>query len=69
MVVHEAQKVFALIKRPLFRPELPQQRVGDLEKVFAVKGGVEPLVALVVGGAVQHHRIDNPLVIPVDYLP
>ena len=68
VVVAEAQKVFALIEGPVLRAELALEAVDDLKEVHGVETGVEPLVALVVGAAVEHLVVDPLVVVPVEGL-
>ena len=58
----------AAIERPIFGAELPGQAVADLEEVHGVQGGIEALIALVVGGGVTHLRAHPALVVAVDGL-
>ena len=68
VVIHKAQKVLAAVQRPVFRAELAQQGMGDLKQVHAVHGGVQALVALVVGAGVQHAVADELVVVAVQQL-
>ena len=68
MVVHKAQKVFAAVQRPVFRAELAQQGMGDLEQVHAVHRGVQAFIALIVGAGVQHIVADKLVVVAVQQL-
>src|SRR5699024_9466869 len=67
VVVYKAQQVLAAVQCPVFRSELPQQRVGDFKQVVAVAGGVKTFVALVVGAGVQHLVVDDLVVIAVQH--
>ncbi len=64
VVVQEAQKMLPLIQCPVFRPELPGQRVPDLKEVHGVKTGPQALIALIVG-----HRMTGPVVHPAVIIP
>lgn len=63
VVIHETDQVLALVKRPVFRAELPHERVGDLEQVHRVEGGVQAFVALVVGAGMQHLVVDDHVIV------
>ena len=57
--------MFSLVECPVFRSELAEQGVVDLEHVHAVKAGIKPLVALVVCHGVQHCVVHDLVVIAV----
>ncbi len=68
VVIHKAQQVLALVEGPIFGAELAQQAVGDLKHIVAVEAGIQPLVALVVGAAVQHLVAHKLVVVSVQQL-
>ena len=66
VVIHKRKQVLAFIQRPVFRTELAQQRMRDLEQVVAVHRGIQTLVALVIRAGVQHAVSDKLVVIAVE---
>ena len=65
MVVDEREQMFAAVQRPVFRAELAQQGVGDLEQIVAVHRGIQTLVALVIRAGVQQTVPDELIVVAV----
>ena len=63
MVVHEVVHIYIPVL-----PQLIFYGMGYLEIVAVVVRGIYPLVALVVGNAVEHFRVCPASVVPVDYL-
>ena len=68
VVIHKRKQVLAFIQRPVFRTELAQQRMRDLEQVVAVHRGIQTLVALVIRAGVQHAVSDKLIVVAVEQL-
>ena len=69
VVVGKAQKVLALVKGPLLRAELPLQGVDDLKQIHRVEGGVEALIALIVGTGVEQPLTRPLVIVSVEGLP
>ena len=67
MVIRKGQQRQALIQRPRLGAELPRQAVADLKQVHGIEAGIQPLVALIIGGAVQHGAVHHALVIAVQH--
>ena len=68
VVIRKAQQMLPPVEAPVLAAELPVKGMGNLKHILVVKGGVKPLVALIIGDAVQHVRVHNPPVVPVDHL-
>ena len=63
MVVDEREQMPAAVQRPVFRAELAQQGVRDLEQIVAVHRGIQTLVALVIRAGVQQTVPDELIVV------
>ena len=69
MIIHEIQQVLALIQGPVFRAELPVQRKSDFKQIHGIKAGIQALIALIVGDAVEHLVVHALVIVPVEHLP
>ena len=63
MIIYEGQQVISTVQAPGVRSELAHERVIDLKHIHAVEAGEQPLVALIVGRAVQHAFSHDGLVV------
>ena len=68
VVVDKGKQVEAPVQAPGIGAELAHEGMNDLEHVHAVETGEQPLVALIVGRAVQHARAHDGLIVPAQDL-
>ncbi len=68
MVIHKGKHVFSFVKGPILRTELPHQGMDDLEHIHAVKAGIQPLIALIIGSGMEHAVIDQTVIVAVKHL-
>ena len=57
-----------MVEAPGVGAELPVEAVADLKQIHGIEGGVQALVALVVGAGVQHAVADELVVVAVQQL-
>ena len=68
VVVYKPDQLQASVHTPILAPETIAQGMADLKHIHAVEGRVNPLIALIVCGAVQHPVTDDLTVVSVYHL-
>ena len=63
MVVHKGHEMLASVNTPLFRAELPIQRMGNLKQIHIIETGKKSFVTFIIGAAVQHVIVDDLIVV------
>ena len=68
VVIHKRKKMFSFVQSPVFRPELPHQRMIDLKHIHAVKAGMKSLITFIVCSGMQHPVVHHLVIIPMEHL-
>ena len=68
VIVHKADELQAAVHTPILAAKAIFEGETNLEQIHSIQGGINALVTLIVGGAVQHPIADDVAVVAVDHL-
>ena len=69
MVINKIHEMFSPVKTPLLGPVLTLEGMSNFKHIHRVKAGVNAFITFIIGAAVEHVVVDDPIIVSEQNLP